>query len=79
MAFLGYQKLAPGSEMPLQHGQGDVVRFVMSDVHLLEELLPVPRPQFVEPLKELAAYSRGGPHTYINCDPILSFLGACES
>ena len=23
--------------------------------------------------------SRGGPHTYINCDPILSFLGACES
>ena len=22
---------------------------------------------------------RGGPHTYINCDPILSFLGACES
>ena len=23
--------------------------------------------------------ARGGPHTYINCDPILSFLGACES
>ena len=23
--------------------------------------------------------TRGGPHTYINCDPILSFLGACES
>ena len=22
---------------------------------------------------------RGGPHTYINCDPILSFLGAWES
>ena len=25
------------------------------------------------------ADGRGGPHTYINCDPILSFLGACES